>query len=46
MLIAYLNENDDAKNVARYIEEAGRKCVLVPGDLSNRAHCHSVAEAA
>ena len=46
VLIAYLNEDDDAKDVARYIEEAGRKCVLVRGDLSNPAHCRSVADRA
>jgi NAD(P)-dependent dehydrogenase (short-subunit alcohol dehydrogenase family) len=46
VLIAYLNEHDDAKDVARYVEEAGRKCVLVPGDLSDPAHCRSVADRA
>src|SRR3954467_4626330 len=30
VLISYLNEHDDAKDTARYVEEAGRKCVLVP----------------
>ena len=36
VLISYLNEHDDAKDTARYVEEAGRRCVLVPGDLSDR----------
>ena len=42
VLISYLNERDDAKDTARYVEEAGRKCVLVPGDLSDRAHCKTI----
>ena len=27
VLISYLNEDDDAADVARLVEEAGRKCV-------------------
>src|SRR5947209_13610984 len=46
VLIAYLNEDEDAKDVARYVEEAGRKCVLVSGDLSDPQHCRSVVERA
>jgi NAD(P)-dependent dehydrogenase (short-subunit alcohol dehydrogenase family) len=38
VLISYLNEHEDAKDTAKYVEEAGRKCVLVPGDLADRAH--------
>src|ERR1700739_1340011 len=32
VLIAYLNEHDDAKETARWGEQAGRKAVLIPGD--------------
>jgi NAD(P)-dependent dehydrogenase (short-subunit alcohol dehydrogenase family) len=46
VLIAYLNEDEDAKDVARYVEEAGRKCVLVSGDLSDPARCRSVVDRA
>ena len=42
VLISYLNEHDDAKDTARYVEEAGRRCVLVPGDISDRAHCKTI----
>ncbi len=38
VLISYLNEHEDAKDTAKYVEQAGRKCVLVPGDLADRAH--------
>lgn len=46
VLIAYLNEEDDARDVARYVEDAGRKCVLVPGDLADPAHCRAVVDRA
>ncbi|MCT1615637.1 SDR family oxidoreductase [Kocuria marina] len=43
VLITYLPEEErDARDVARYIEEAGRKAVLVAGDLSEAAHCRAV----
>jgi NAD(P)-dependent dehydrogenase (short-subunit alcohol dehydrogenase family) len=42
VLIAYLNEDDDAKEVARLVEETGRRCVLVAGDLSDPDHCRAV----
>ena len=42
VLISYLNEHDDAKDTAKYVEEAGRKCVLVAGDLSDRAHAKTI----
>ncbi len=38
VLISYLDEHEDARDTAKYVEEAGRKCVLVPGDLADRAH--------
>ena len=46
VLISYLNEDDDARDVARHVEDAGRKCVLVPGDLSQPAHCRAVVNRA
>jgi NAD(P)-dependent dehydrogenase (short-subunit alcohol dehydrogenase family) len=42
VLISYLNEHDDAKDTARYVEEAGRRCVLVAGDLADRAHAKTI----
>jgi hypothetical protein len=42
VLIAYLDEHEDAQDTAKYVEQAGRKCVLVAGDLSDRAHAHSI----
>jgi NAD(P)-dependent dehydrogenase (short-subunit alcohol dehydrogenase family) len=42
VLVSYLNEDEDARETARLVEEAGRRCVLVPGDLADSAHCRSV----
>jgi NAD(P)-dependent dehydrogenase (short-subunit alcohol dehydrogenase family) len=46
VLLSYLNEQEDARDVARYVEEAGRTCVLVPGDLSDPARCRAVVDRA
>jgi NAD(P)-dependent dehydrogenase (short-subunit alcohol dehydrogenase family) len=42
VLISYLSEHEDAKETAKYVEEAGRRCVLVAGDISDRAHCKTI----
>ena len=46
VLISYLNEDEDAQDTGRLIEAAGRKAVLVPGDLSRAEHCRSVIDRA
>jgi NAD(P)-dependent dehydrogenase (short-subunit alcohol dehydrogenase family) len=46
VLISYLNEHADAQETARLVEEAGRKAVLVPGDLAEPAHCRAIVERA
>jgi NAD(P)-dependent dehydrogenase (short-subunit alcohol dehydrogenase family) len=42
VLISYLNEHEDAEETARLVREAGRKAVLVPGDLADPAHCRAI----
>lgn len=43
--ISYLSEDEDAKDTARWVEDAGRRAILLPGDLSEPATCrHVVAE--
>jgi hypothetical protein len=46
VLISYLDEHEDAQETRKWVEQAGRKAVLVPGDLANAAHCRSVIDAA
>jgi hypothetical protein len=42
VLISYLSEHEDAQETRRLIEEAGRRAVLVPGDISDANHCRSI----
>jgi NAD(P)-dependent dehydrogenase (short-subunit alcohol dehydrogenase family) len=46
VLISYLEEHEDAKETARWVEQAGRKAILVPGDVSEEAHCKQLIERA
>ena len=46
VLIAYLNEHEDARETARLVEEAGRRAILMPGDLAEPAHCRAIVERA
>ncbi|MFA5529567.1 MAG: SDR family oxidoreductase [Thiohalomonadaceae bacterium] len=40
--IAYLEEHDDADETRRLVGAAGRRCVLLPGDLAEEVHCREV----
>jgi NAD(P)-dependent dehydrogenase (short-subunit alcohol dehydrogenase family) len=46
IVISYLSEHDDARDTARYVQEAGRQAVLVAGDLAERKHCQEVVDKA
>jgi NAD(P)-dependent dehydrogenase (short-subunit alcohol dehydrogenase family) len=46
ILIGYLNEHADARETQRWVEQAGRKAVLVPGDIQSAAHCRSLIDRA
>jgi NAD(P)-dependent dehydrogenase (short-subunit alcohol dehydrogenase family) len=46
VLISYLNEDQDARDTAQWIERAGRKAVLVPGDIGSAEHCRSIIDQA
>lgn len=37
--IAYLTEHDDANTTRLHVEKYGRKCLLLPGDLSKENNC-------
>jgi NAD(P)-dependent dehydrogenase (short-subunit alcohol dehydrogenase family) len=41
--ISYLNEHDDAQESQRVVEEAGRRSLLLPGDIADDAHCAKLA---
>jgi NAD(P)-dependent dehydrogenase (short-subunit alcohol dehydrogenase family) len=44
LLISYLSEAEDAdaQETARLVADAGRRCVLIRGDLAESAHCRAV----
>jgi NAD(P)-dependent dehydrogenase (short-subunit alcohol dehydrogenase family) len=46
VLVSYLTEEQDARETARWVEEAGRTAVLVPGDIGEEACCRALVERA
>jgi NAD(P)-dependent dehydrogenase (short-subunit alcohol dehydrogenase family) len=46
VLIAYLNEHEDAQEVKALIEKEGRKALLVAGDVQDPAHCRDIVQRA
>ncbi|MFE8583589.1 SDR family oxidoreductase [Sphingomonas sp. NCPPB 2930] len=43
--ISYLaDEQADAEETRRWVEKAGRRCLLLPGDIRDRDHCASLVE--
>ena len=42
VLISYLSEDEDASDTARLVEQAGRRAVLVRGDISRPQHCRDL----
>ncbi|NBB10171.1 SDR family oxidoreductase [Pseudomonas sp. SLFW] len=43
--LSYLDEHEDAKETARWVEEAGRQCLLLPGDLAKKEQCSAIVDA-
>jgi NAD(P)-dependent dehydrogenase (short-subunit alcohol dehydrogenase family) len=37
--VAYLNEHDDANETKRQVEQEGRRCILIPGDVGDESYC-------
>ena len=46
VLCSYLDEDDDAEQTRQLVEEAGRRCLTVPGDIGDRDHARSLIEQA
>jgi len=46
VLIAYLEEDEDAAETARWVEQEGRLAPLVRGDLADPGHCRRVIDEA
>ena len=46
VLISYLSEDSDAQETAHVVERAGRKAVLVRGDVGREEHCRQIVQRA
>lgn len=46
VLIAYLSEEQDARETVRLVEETGQKAVAVGGDIQDEAHCQALVKRA
>jgi NAD(P)-dependent dehydrogenase (short-subunit alcohol dehydrogenase family) len=42
LVISYLSEHEEAAETKRQVEAAGRKTVLIPGDIQDPAHCRGI----
>jgi len=42
--IAYLNEHEDAAETLKAVQKEGRRGILLPGDVSNRAFCKGAVQ--
>ncbi|MBX8532796.1 SDR family oxidoreductase [Pseudomonas cichorii] len=42
--LSYLDEHEDAQETARWVEQAGRQCLLLPGDLAQKEQCRHIVE--
>jgi NAD(P)-dependent dehydrogenase (short-subunit alcohol dehydrogenase family) len=46
VLVAYLNEHEDAEELKQLLQKEGRKIVILAGDLRDPKHCRSVIQRA
>lgn len=44
IVISYLSEHEDAEDTADWVEEAGRKCLSISGDITDEDHCKDLIE--
>lgn len=42
--IVYLNEHEDAKDTKKMVEEEGRRCILISGDVGNENFCKTAVK--
>lgn len=46
VVLSYLSEDEDAQDTAGYVERAGRRAIVIPGDVSKAAHCRAIVDRA
>lgn len=42
--LSFLDETDDARDTAELVRQAGRRCLLLPGDIADPAHCRALVD--
>ena len=42
--VAYLEEHQDAQETQRLVEDAGRRCILIAGDVGDSGFCNELVE--
>jgi NAD(P)-dependent dehydrogenase (short-subunit alcohol dehydrogenase family) len=42
--VAFLEEGEDAAHTAKLVEATGRRCLSLPGDLTDERHCREVVD--
>jgi NAD(P)-dependent dehydrogenase (short-subunit alcohol dehydrogenase family) len=42
VVISYLDEHDDAESTAGFVADAGRKALVISGDVSKAQHCRDI----
>lgn len=44
VVISYLDEDDDANDTAKFVRDAGRKAILISGDISQEDQCKKIVD--
>ncbi|RSK26409.1 glucose 1-dehydrogenase [Bacillus sp. HMF5848] len=44
VVISYLNEEQDAQETKRQVEEEGRRCLLIAGDIGSEVFCQKIVQ--
>ncbi len=42
--ISYLNEHEDAEETKRHVEQEGRRCILIAGDIGDESFCQQAVQ--
>jgi hypothetical protein len=44
IVVSYLEEHEDARETAHWVREAGRRCLMIPGDVGRVEHCREIVK--
>lgn len=44
LLLSYLSEDEDAEGTKKLVRKEGRRCIAIPGDISEEEHCIALVE--